>query len=795
MGNHGCYAELTKLLSKSKNGILCAHLNVNGLVAKLDEIRLLIHECKIDVLAITETHLGDNTTNDEIYIDDYLLARKDRKGKSDHWGGTVIYYKQDLNMYEIDIPDNNLEAIWMELIVKSQKLLIGCVYRPPKEKTFVSNFRKIAESFCHRSNILLLGDFNIDMSAENEPRQTRDFKQALYELNLSNIIKTHTRITNRSKSLIDLALSSDTDKVHHCGTYPLGLSDHDLIYVTIKINKERTPPKLIKVRNYRDINQLKLREDLEFTPWHLIDLFEDPDDCLWCWEYMLKDVIYEHIKTRKVKVRSNNQPWITGEIRKALNERYRLLQKARLTNKNSAEWTKYKKCKNHCTNLIRSAKANFWKNEFQSSDSPKKFWQTVKKFQGKAKKSTISTLKGTNGDLITEDRHKANELNNFFASVGHNLAQDLKAEQNSCLNSHIYRITQTLSNIELELEDFTKAFNSAVKPGKSAGIDEITAKDLKLNEKISKDGLFRVIINSIKYGTFPTKWKTAKVSCIFKKGSPKECSNYRPISLLCIPSKVAERFVCSQLENHLRTFNLQSEHQWGFKAQRSTEDLLLHMTESWHKALDEGKVIGVLFLDFKKAFDSISHEILLKKLSACGVSGNFYDYIASYLQERKQFTVVNNVNSEDRQLDYGVPQGSILGPKCFSINVDDMADHVECNIELYADDTTAYTINTTIDSVLSDLQSDLRKFDSYASRNSLTLHPDKCEVIIISKKKFIGPLPKLEVQGSDINIVKSSKCLGITIDEKLSWERHIENVCRSFRIKIKKLYRMRNMPK
>jgi len=147
-------------------------------------------------------------------------------------------------------------------------------------------------------------------------------------------------------------------------------------------------------------------------------------------------------------------------------------------------------------------------------------------------------LKNANGDPIVDDSCKANALNKFFASVGRTLAKDLNVEELTCLNTHIYRVTPTLSKIELNFDAFSRAFSSTVKPGKSAGIDEITARDLMLNEKASKEGLFRVVSSSIKSGTFPTKWKTAKGSCIFKKGSPKKCSNYRLISLLCIPARL-----------------------------------------------------------------------------------------------------------------------------------------------------------------------------------------------------------------------------------------------------------------
>ena len=778
----------------STNGLRCVHINTNWLRAKIEEIRLLVHVCKVDILAVTESHLSEDTVNTEISIEDYLLLRKDRTGQSNHWGGTVIYYHKDLHIYELDIPENNMEAIWMEAVMMSQKIVIACIYRPPKDKAFISNFRKIAEKFCHRSNVLLLGDFNIDLSADQESQQTRHFKQTLYELNLTNVIKNYTRVTDRSKTLIDLALTIDTSKVSKCGTFPIGLSDHDLIYTVININREKTPPRLIEVRNYKDVDEAKLREDLDLAPWHLINLFEDPNDSLWCWEYMFKDIISSHLKTRKIKVRSNNQPWITGEIRHALNERYNLLKKARKTERNSVAWAAYKRMKNYCTNLIRLTKANYWKLEFQRSDSSKHFWKTVKKFQGQSNKSTIGTLQDANGVPILDDSDKANELNNFFASVGRNLASAHNTS-NLNLNSHIYRVVPTINNIDLSFDAFSKAFTAAVKSGKSSGPDEISASDLKLNENASKEGLFRVLTQSVKSGFFPDKWKTAKVCCAHKKGSTKDCSNYRPISLLSISSKVVEKFICNQMQSHIHTFNLQSDNQWGFRAQRSTEDLLLHMTEQWRKAVDKGNVVAVLFLDFKKAFDSISHEVLLKKLSASGISGDFHKFIASYLKDRNQFTVVNNKKSDTEHISYGVPQGSILGPNLFSINVNDMPDSTDCDTELFADDSNCFEIGKTVDTVLTNLQSNLDQVGNYSSRNFLTLHPEKCEVMIISKSKFIGPLPELTIYGKKVNFVDKSKCLGITIDEKLSWNPHIENVCRQFRAKIRRMHQMRHMTK
>ena len=293
---------------------------------------------------------------------------------------------------------------------------------------------------------------------------------------------------------------------------------------------------------------------------------------------------------------------------------------------------------------------------------------------------------------------------------------------------------------------------------------------------------------------FPTDWKKAKVTAIYKmKGSKSNCSNYRPIPLLSIPSKIVENLVCSQLKSHLYEHNLQSEHQWGFRPARSTEDALLYMTEKWRKNVDDGQVVGVLFVDFQKAFDSVSHKVLLKKLAACGVTGNFLEYIQNYLSNRIQFTVVNGSHSSEANVEFGVPQGSLIGPPSFSVNVNDMADNIDCDLDQFADDSTIHCASDSVDEVLNNLQRNVIKLQTYAVNNSMTIHPEKCEIVIISRNRFTGPLPKVVINGKAIEIKESSKCLGLTIDQNLTWEAHAKNIVINFSAKVKKLYQMRGM--
>ena len=159
-------------------------------------------------------------------------------------------------------------------------------------------------------------------------------------------------------------------------------------------------------------------------------------------------------------------------------------------------------------------------------------------------------------------------------------------------------------------------------------------KDLHIIGQDILKGLKHVFHKSLDTLKFPTPWKTAQVACSHKKGPKNDCGNYRPISLLSIPSKILESIVCKTLDDHLQEYELLHKHQWGFRKNHSTEQALLHMTERWRISLDNNQYVGVFFLDFQKAFDSVNHEILAKKLQACGFAGNLYDWVTNYLHDR-----------------------------------------------------------------------------------------------------------------------------------------------------------------
>ena len=241
------YSDLyTKLKS---HGLNIAHLNVRSLIIirKISEIKLMLSESKLDILAITETHLDDETPTEEVMITGYKVARLDRKDQEG--GDCIIYYSDSLHVYERDDLKTDIEAIWIDVTIKSQKLLLGCVYRPPDDYNFYNKFYSLLEySVRNRKNVVILGDLNSDRIAKGY--EGRRLLRILGSFDLHNVIKDPTRTTVTTSILLDLLITIDTSKIITSGTFDPGLSDHCLIYGIIKLQRKRTTPEIYLCEKY-----------------------------------------------------------------------------------------------------------------------------------------------------------------------------------------------------------------------------------------------------------------------------------------------------------------------------------------------------------------------------------------------------------------------------------------------------------------------------------------------------------------------------------------------------------------
>lgn len=315
--------------------------------------------------------------------------------------------------------------------------------------------------------------------------------------------------------------------------------------------------------------------------------------------------------------------------------------------------------------------------------------------------------------------------------------------------------------------------------------------------KKTASSIYPVLTNlfnhSIQSGQVPTAWKCSSVVPIPKGiedlSSPK---NYRPISLLSIISKILERLIHSKVLKHLQDSNILSNSQWGFSAGKSTVGALLAATNDWLDILERGMDIGAVFFDITKAFDSVPHRLLIKKLHDSGLNEYLLKWIVSYLTDRKQSVVLDGVSSDSTHALSGVPQGSVLGPLLFLVYINGVCNlpfEPSTKLVLYADDILMYRPLSSL-ADFNHLQNDIDILDEWTENQCLTFNPKKCKAMVLSRKRnTVLPTNPLLLKGQALEFVDSIKYLGLTISSDLSWSRHIEQISSKARKLVGMLFR------
>jgi len=325
-----------------------------------------------------------------------------------------------------------------------------------------------------------------------------------------------------------------------------------------------------------------------------------------------------------------------------------------------------------------------------------------------------------------------------------------------------------------------------LKPKTSSGLDEISTKLMKATIRQIIDPLTHIINTSLQSGIVPDKMKIAKVVPIYKSSDRSLLKNYRPISLLPAFSKLLERTMYNQLMTYLKINNILYTHQYGFRPSHSTIPPIIHLLNHCGDASCKPSPEYTLatLCDLSKAFDVIDHNILLSKLHIYGIRGTVNDWFRSYLSNRLQLVDINGNQSSTVPIRCGVPQGSILGPLLYLIYVNDIGNSCQSNILSFADDTTLYTSHSNIYQLFSIANEHLENVFDWFCSNRLSLNASKTKYLVISPPHMKPDLTdqsisingvKLERIGNDCR-EKSTKFLGIHLDENLTWKYHIAHV-------------------
>ena len=384
------------------------------------------------------------------------------------------------------------------------------------------------------------------------------------------------------------------------------------------------------------------------------------------------------------------------------------------------------------------------------------------------------------GEITNDPTKIANGLNNFYSTVAQKLQGSIRSNGFDFMK---YMKNPSENAFRFESADYQEILLTidSLSENKASGPNSIPTDVLKLLKNCICQPLTHIINLSFATGIYPTKLKEAKVIPIFKnKGDPLFISNYRPISLLSNIDKIFEKAVHKRLYSFLNKFNCIYELQFGFRTKHSTSHALISLTEKIREALDSqgSKFACGVFIDLQKAFDTVDHAILLKKLEHYGVRGIANSWFKSYLSDRSQYTTVNGFNSEQKIMKYGVPQGSVLGPLLFLIYINDLHQAIKYSaVHHFADDTNLLTTGLCIKKIQVQVNHDLKCLSNWLKANKIALNASKTEVIIFRQRnKNIqyrkNPEDQLEpwklnikIDGKKIEPSTYVKYLGIYIDD------------------------------
>ena len=400
----------------------------------------------------------------------------------------------------------------------------------------------------------------------------------------------------------------------------------------------------------------------------------------------------------------------------------------------------------------------------------KKTWNIIKGVINRNKSSRIQEkFKLNDGSITTDGNIICSHFNDFFINIGPNLANRIKSP-----NIPTKKYLGDMNKYSIFLEPVTqKEIHDIIKSLKDGapGHDEITAHIMKFCSHHIEPPLVHTCNLSLNEGIFPQEMKLANVKPLFKSGESIVFNNYRPVSLLCVLSKVFEKVMYSRLSNFLERFKILIQNQFGFRKCHSSYMALMAMMDNLIQALEKGEFVVGVFLDFSKAFDTVNHDILFEKLYHYGIRGPALQWFKSYLHERKQYVTYNDISSSAKPIKCGVPQGSILGPLLFLIYINDLYHVCENSIPiLFADDSNLFFSGTDPTVMEQNINIELENISTWLKVNKLSLNIGKTHYMIFDKQKRRSIQLKIKIENQEIEHTCKTKFLGVTIDQKLTWK-------------------------
>lgn len=781
------------------------HQNIASILSKRELLEITIQELRVaqkppDVICLSETFIKKGYEN-YVKISDYQLAANFCREKQR--GGTCILVKKDIIFKDLPYiktyaTQNTFEACGIE--IECYKLLIICLYRTPNSDPtqFLSKLNNllnyITKKYKYKMRIVIAGDFNINTLKKSNI--TNHLQDISYNFNM----KIHIDVPTRKSSCIDHILSNIPNAI--ASVMPLYLSDHDtgqMLSFPVNEKAEKRTTYYIYKRDYNLDNIRKFKECLNNITWSDIyiksdaNAFSDFHELL-CLFYNL---CFPKVKVKVNNKNKNNQNWISKGLKKScLNKR--TLRYKYYQNKNTSNKNKYIKYSNILKKCIMNSKKNANIKYINKHENKcRATWAVIKNeirdtnYIGNMDKIIV------NNRILTQPVEIATAFNNHYINLTHETThKHIKISTLSAPTNSMFLKPMSENEVRREIMLLT---NSS-----SVGYDEINTKIIKecVNELTAI--LTHLINVSFETGTFPDALKYSIVKPLFKKGEKCDINNYRPITLIPILSKIYEKCMYRRLIDYCEKFHIISKEQYGFQKNKSTTLAVFSLVKAIVTNLNNNNLTTGLFFDISKAFDLVSHELLLKKIELVGIRGPALQWIASYLSNRQQRVIIDKIDdngdmvpfsSEYKYNKYGVPQGSVLGPILFLLYINDIISITKHQCILFADDITIIVasekVNNCIHNHEAEINNTIDKLIQWLDTNNLKINLNKSVYINFNKCK--NPNYNIKLNITKIEEVAHTKFLGIIIDENLNWKEHVDYISKRINKFVYALQQVKNI--
>ena len=782
-------------ISPTNESLHFALLNAHSICKpkKAPIIAEYIRDEDIDIVALTETWLKsdgkDQIAEGDICPEGYSFIqvnRKDRRG-----GGVAILHKSNIKLVQVQTTcHRTFELIEARIIPKMGEPTLCCVvYRPPpslvNELTphmFYDEFKTYLEQkVILQDQLLICGDFNFHVDDLND-HHANLFMDLITSFDLKQHINVPTQCKGHTLDIIITRANEDFIKDNvYAKDMGKEFSDHYWIHAELTYQKPDAIKKEIEYRKLKDIDTDKFRNDICNSLLAKPENFNNVDSAVHAYNHILSELLEKHapLKKRSFTVRKD-AAWFTSEIgdaKRARRKAERLYRRTKLT----VHREMFLEAQHHVNKLIENAKLNYYKAKVNEAPDQKSMFKVVDSLLHRKQEPKLPSHENP--------KELAERFCDFFVEKIMKIRKELFDKQGSAskIGDNTVPASVCWSSFKPVSEDDVKKIIESTKSN-SCSQDPIPTTLLKKCLGPLLPFITKVVNLSLSDGVMPSNLKKALLLPLLKKNDldAEILKHFRPISNLTYLSKLIERIVAKQLQEHIRENNLDELYQSAYKKFHSCETALLRVQNDILKAIDNDEYVLLVLLDLSAAFDTIDHKTLLNILGTrLGITGTVLKWFHSYLTERTQAVVINGIESELVRLLFGVPQGSVLGPILFTIYTSPLGTilrEMGIMFHLYADDTQLY-----LSFKLQDCKNAVKKMEQcvdvikdWMANNFLKLNADKTEVLYLGKPSMLKKLeePRLLIGSDEISHSDSARNIGAIFVNTMQADKQIGQICK-----------------